>query len=110
MIAGTRSVILRPVKVKYANSELERLEFEAGFDYGLGPNTVRAFRKCMQLIHAVEDEGDLYGFKGLLFEEPNGERSHHHLLRLSEQKRLVMDVEEGDPKNTICTIGIEDYH
>jgi toxin HigB-1 len=98
------------VKVKYANADLEKLEFDPAFTCGLDASIVRAFRKCMQLIHAAQDERDLYAFKGLRFKKLQGGRVHQHSLRLNDQWRLIVEIEEDRPKNTICVIGIEDYH
>lgn len=98
------------MKVRYVNADLERLEFEPGFNCGLGSDIVRAFRKCMQLIHSADDERDLYAFKSRRFEKLQGSRSHQHSLRLNDKWRLIVEIEAGNPKNSICLIAIEDYH
>jgi proteic killer suppression protein len=98
------------VKVRYVNPDLEKLEFDPAFSYRLGADIVSAYRKCMQLIHDARDENDLYAFRSRRFKKLQGDRAHQHSLRLNDQWRLIVEIETGNPKNTLCIIAIEDYH
>ncbi len=96
--------------VHFSGDDWWRLEQIADFNGGYPPEAVRGFRKVMQIIRAALDERDLYAMRSLHFEKLKGKRSHQHSLRLNKQWRLVVEISEGKPKNTISIIGIEDYH
>lgn len=98
------------MEVKFISIDYQRIEEDATFSGGFGQDVVRAYRKCMQLVRAAIDERDFYGFKSRRFERLKGNRSHQYSLRLNDQWRLIVEIEKGNPKNTIIIVGIEDYH
>src|SRR5437879_2903156 len=98
------------MEIDFKNEDLNRLETDAGFTAGYEKGIVRAYRKRMQAIGAALDERDLYAVKGNHSEKLKGDRAHQHSLRLNEQWRLIVEVNPGNPKNTIVIVGIEDYH
>lgn len=98
------------MEVRFQTEELDRLEVDADFDMHLPPEIVRAYRKRIQVIRAASDERDLYAIKSHRFKKLVGSRSHQRSMRLNDQWRLVLEVEQGRPKNIIHVVGIEDYH
>ena len=64
----------------------------------------------MQGIRAAKDERDLRAQKSWRFEKLKGARSHQYSIRLNDQFRLVLEIEEGSTGKTIIVIAIEDYH
>src|SRR5689334_23225171 len=98
------------MKVRFADDRLERLEKDPADNGGYGQAVARAFRKVMNFIRNAVDERDLRTMKSLRFEKLKGDRSHQHSLRLNDQWRLIFEIEEDQPKNTIVVISIEDYH
>jgi toxin HigB-1 len=96
--------------VEFADPKLDRLEVDAKFGAGYSDAIVRGFRKVMQSIRAATDERDLYALKSLRFEKLNGNRDHQRSLRINDQWRLVVEIEEYNDKHRIRVIGIEDYH
>jgi proteic killer suppression protein len=104
------AVLYGRVDVEFADSELHRLETDPHFGGNLPDGAVRGFRKAMQSIRAALDERDLYALKGLHFEKLKGDRSHQRSIRINKQWRLILEIVDGDKKNRIRVIGIEDYH
>jgi toxin HigB-1 len=98
------------MRFRHANRRLERIDQDAAFTGGFADNLVRAFRMRMQAIRAAADETDFYALKSLHFEKLKGNRKHQHSMRLNQQFRLILEIERGEPGNTIVVIDIEDYH
>jgi proteic killer suppression protein len=97
------------MRVRFADSKLERLETDHGYTAGLGPNIVKAFRKIMPIIRNAPDERDFYTLKSLHYEKLKGKRSHQRSMRLNQQFRLILELERDNGK-TLIIIGVEDYH
>ena len=76
------------------------------------PGVVDDFFEVMAIIDAAVDERDLYAQKGLRFEKLKGKRGKQgqRSLRLNDQWRLVITVNEDEQGNYLTIIGIEDYH
>lgn len=97
------------MEVRHADDQLDYLEREPDPKSDLDKAIVKKFKKVMNLIRAATDERDLYG-GGQRFEKLQGNRSHQHSFRLNDQWRLIVEIEKGQPGNTICVIEIVDYH
>lgn len=63
----------------------------------------------MQWIRAAPDERDFYRMKSLHYEKLKGKRSHQRSMRLNDQYRLILEIEEIKGR-TLVVISIEDYH
>lgn len=98
------------MQVEFKNSDLDRLETDARFTAGFGPDVVKAFRRRMQAIRAAVDERDLAAVRGNNFEKLKGNRSHQYSMRLNDQWRLILEIRKSTPKNIVVVIDIEDYH
>ena len=98
------------MKVRYADSRLERLERDLGFTAGFGEIVVRAFRKRMQFIRAAKDERDFHALKSLHYEKLKGKRAHQRSMRLNRQWRLVLEISKDVDGNVVVVVSIEDYH
>lgn len=98
------------MEVAFDDPELDRLETDAKFSAGYGPEIVRGFRKAMQAIRAAADERDLYSLRGLRFEKLGGARKHQHSLRINKQWRLIVELRGVGQQKRIGVVGIEDYH
>ncbi len=76
------------------------------------PGVVDDFFEVMAIIDAAVDERDLYAQKGLRFEKLQGKRGNQgqRSLRLNNQWRLIVTVDEDEDGNYLTIIDIEDYH
>ncbi len=76
------------------------------------PGVVDDFFEVMAIIDAAVDERDLYAQKGLRFEKLSGKRGKQgqRSLRLNNQWRLIVTVDEDEQGNYLTIIDIEDYH
>jgi len=98
------------METEFKYEELNRLETDADFTAGYERAIVKAYRKRIQAIRAAVDERDLYAVKGNHFEKLKGDRSHQRSLRLNDKMRLIVEIKEGNPKNTVVVVNIENYH
>lgn len=95
---------------EFDSNDLDRLETDASYSGGFGPEIVRGFRKVMVAIRAAHDERDLYALRGLRFEKLSGQRKHQHSLRINKQWRLIVELRGTGGSKRIGIVGIEDYH
>jgi|SRR3954465_9048260 proteic killer suppression protein len=98
------------MRVRHADQKLERLETEVDYFAGFGREVVRGYRKVMAWIRDARDERDFYALKSLHFEKLKGKRSHQRSMRLNQQFRLVLQIEQIPGGNTAVILAIEDYH
>ena len=98
------------MNVMHRDKDLERLEQDAQFDGGYPREIIQAYRKRMQSIRAAMDERDLRAMKSNRFKKLKGKRSHEHSIRLNDQWRLIVEIEQASPGNIINIKSIEDYH
>ena len=98
------------MEVRFRNKCLDRMEVNAQEDCGFPPAVVTAFRKKLQLIRSAPDERDFYVLKSLHYEKLKGNRKHQRSMRLNDQWRLIVEIEEKEQKKVAVLVGIEDYH
>jgi proteic killer suppression protein len=87
-----------------------RLLTDARFTAGFPSHIVSKFRMRIQQIVAALNEKDFYNSKGLHYEKLHGDRSHQHSMKLNDQWRLILELEERNGQKVVRIIGIEDYH
>ena len=97
------------MQVRHANRWTERLEFDFEYAGGLGTDAVKAFRRRMQFIRAAIDDRVFYSMKSLHYEKLKGKRSHQRSMRLNDQLRLILEIDESPPRTAVI-VGVEDYH
>lgn len=95
--------------VRFADRAWERLETDEQYRAGFSVDVVKQYRKRMQLIRAAVDERAFYAMKSLHYEKLKGARSHQRSMRLNDQFRLIVQIEEAGGR-TVVIVNIEDYH
>lgn len=99
------------LRFQFKKQKLEALYTE-GKDGHKYPGVVDDFFEVMAIIAAAKDERDLYAQKGLRFEKLLGKRGKQgqRSLRLNNQWRLIVVLEEDEQGNYLLIIDIDDYH
>ena len=97
------------MEVRFDDDELDRLETGTG-DGRFPQAVVKAYRKRMQMIRAASTTQTFYALKSLHFEKLKGDRSGEHSMRLNDQWRLIVRIEEGAIQVVAVICSIEDYH
>jgi len=98
------------MRVEFKTADLARLETDPTCRSDLPPEVVRAFSRRMAVIRAAQDERDLYAITANRFKKLQGARAHQRSMRLNDQWRLILEVRESSPGNTILIVDIADYH
>jgi len=96
--------------VRFGDASLKRLEADPSFTAGFDAAIVKAFRKRMQLIRAANDERVFYAMKSLHYEKLKGDRDGQRSMRLNDQWRLILRIEEDDTGKLVVIVSIDDYH
>lgn len=96
--------------VKFSTSHLKRLAEDPNCDGGFPPEVVIKYQMRLQTISDAIDERAFYAMKSLHFEKLKGDRSRQRSMRLDNQWRLIIEIEKGKPKNTICIMSIENHY
>ena len=91
------------------DSDLRRLA-EGTSDGAYPPGIGKVFRRRIQTIQAAPDERTFYPLRSLHFEKLKGKRAHERSMRLNDQYRLILEIEERPEGNRIIVKSIEDYH
>lgn len=98
------------MRVAFGDDRLDRLETDPEFTMGLAASLVTKYRMRMQTIRAALDECDFYAQKALRYEKLKGKRQHQRSMRLNEQFRLILEVDDHGGEKRVRIVGIEDYH
>jgi proteic killer suppression protein len=98
---------------RHNDPDLEAAETDPDYRGKLDTKLVRALVKVMNIVrNFAQNETQLYAFRGLRFEQLEGDRSHQHSLRLNDQWRLIVEIEKrpGPNNNVLVVMEIDDYH
>lgn len=98
------------MEVRFRDGRLDRLETDPKFDGGFSQAVVRAFRKRLQFIRDTPDERVFYQMRSLRFEKLKGKRKHQYSMRLNDQWRLILELDDHAPTKVVVVVAVEDYH
>lgn len=98
------------MEVRFRDGRLDRLETDPKFDGGFSQAVVRAFRKRLQFIRDTPDERVFYQMRSLRFEKLKGKRKHQYSMRLNDQWRLILELDDQAPTKVVVVVAVEDYH
>lgn len=76
----------------------------------LSAQVTKAFERVVAVIKAARDERDFYELKSLRFEKLKGDRSEDRSLRLTDQFRLIVRLQNDEQGRYVLICDIEDYH
>ena len=98
------------MEVEFSDESLLLLESNDDSAGRWSVEIVNGFRKALRVIRSALDERDFRAMRSLNFEKLDGDRSGQYSLRINRQWRLIVEIREGNPKNTIVVKEIVDYH
>lgn len=104
------AVAFESMDVAFEDDSLKRLETDPSFTAGFDAAIVKAFRKRMQMIRGALDERDFYALKSLHYEKLKGDREGQSSMRLNDQWRLLLRIQQAENGKTVVIISIIDYH
>jgi len=99
------------VRFSFQNDDLLEL-YEIGYSPRLllQPNVINGFFKAMLRIESTPNLQRLANNRGLRLEKLRGDRANQYSVRLNDQYRLILKVEQDDDGEVVLIIEIVDYH
>lgn len=98
------------VKVRFEDASLEQLERDPKYTAGLDGALVKVFRRRLQFIRAAVDERAFYAMTSFHYEKLKGVRDGQRSMRLNDQWRLILRVQEDGSGKLVIIISVADYH
>ena len=100
------------MNVRHDEKELESIETDDGFNGGYDAAIASKFRRILNLVRNVQNETELYHWKGLRLEKLKGKRKHQYSMRINDQWRVIVEFEgRSGSNNNVCVVKeIDDYH
>jgi len=98
------------MEVAFEDASLQKLELDPTYTAGFEAAIVKAFRKRMQFIRAAVDERAFYAMKSLHYEKLKGNRDGQRSMRLNDQWRLLLRLQENEAGKLVVVVSISDYH
>lgn len=97
------------MEYRFANNELQRLDEDPSYTGRRSQEVVRGFRKLVQMIEAAPDERTFYQKKGLHYEALEGRMAGYRSMRINDQFRLIVSIEDN-PKTMVIHEISDHYH
>lgn len=99
------------MRFSFQNDDLLEL-YEIGYSprLRLQPNVINGFFKAMLRIESTPNLQRLANNRGLRLEKLRGDRANQYSVRLNDQYRLILKVEQDDDGEVVLIIEIVDYH
>lgn len=99
------------MRIQFEDDGLRRLYKQADAVVpGLGPEVTRAFRKKVAFLVAAQSELDLRNYRALRFKKLKGDRAGQYSIRLNDQWRLILQIEDDASGRFLLIVEIVDYH
>lgn len=97
--------------VDFEDESLRRLYEDKNFRVPrIGPELTKAYRRRLQVVVAAVDERDLRNMRSNRFEKLSGDRDGSWSLRLNDQWRLIVRLEDRAEGRFVVVTEIVDYH
>lgn len=92
------------------SQNLSLVEGERAHETRLSDALIKACRKRINFIRQANDERDLRNWRSLHYENMEGEFVGQRSIRLNDQWRLMLRVENDCRPPRVTILGVEDYH
>jgi proteic killer suppression protein len=98
------------MEVVFADLTLELIETEDAGQTKLPVPVIKSARRKLTVLRAAIDDRSLRNWKSLHYEKLKGDRAGLRSIRLNDQYRMVLTLDETTKPQTVTIIAIEDYH
>ena len=99
------------MRIRFEDDKLRRMAVDASYaPKKWGPETVKAYRKKIQILAQAVDERDLRALRSLRLEQLQGDRAGTSSIRLNKQFRLIIKFETDSDGRVVIVIEMVDYH
>jgi proteic killer suppression protein len=98
------------MEVVFADVTLAPIETEDAGQTQLPVPVIKSARRKLTVLRAAIDDRSLRNWKSLHYEKLKGARAGLRSIRLNDQYRMVLSLDESTNPQTVTIIAIEDYH
>jgi proteic killer suppression protein len=96
--------------VVFADPDLALVETDEAGKTKLPVAVIKSARRKLTVLRAAPDDRALRNWKSLHYEKLKGDRDGQRSIRLNDQFRMVLTINEKTDPPTATVIAIEDYH
>ncbi|MCA3560988.1 MAG: type II toxin-antitoxin system RelE/ParE family toxin [Aestuariivirga sp.] len=96
--------------VVFADPRLALVETEEAGKTKLPVSVIQSARRKLTVLRAAVDDRSLRNWKSLHYEKLKGDRDGLRSIRLNDQYRMVLSLDETTNPQTATVLAIEDYH
>jgi proteic killer suppression protein len=98
------------MEVLFADLIMTLIETEEAGKTKLPVPVIKSARRKLTILRAAIDDRSLRNWKSLHYEKLKGDREGLRSIRLNDQYRMVLTLDESITPQTVTIIAIEDYH
>jgi proteic killer suppression protein len=98
------------MEIEYRDKRLALVPTDRAAETRLPVAVIKSLREKLILISAAPDERTLRNWKSLHYEQLNGDRQEKKSIRLNDQYRLLLEVDNSRNPPKAILLGVEDYH
>jgi toxin HigB-1 len=98
------------MEIEYRDKHLALIPTARAAETRLPVSVIKSLREKLILISAAPDERTLRNWKSLHYEQLKGDRKSQKSIRLNDQYRLLLEVDDSRNPPKAILLGVEDYH
>jgi toxin HigB-1 len=98
------------MEIEYRDKRLALIPTERAVETRLPVSVIKSLREKLIVIFAAPDERTLRNLKSLHYEQLKGDRKSQTSIRLNDQFRLLLEVDDSRNPPKAILPGVEDYH
>jgi toxin HigB-1 len=98
------------MEIEYRDKRLALIPTDRAAESKLPVSVIRSLREKLIVISAAPDERTLRNWKSLHYEQLKGDRRGQKSIRLNQQFRLLLEVDDSRNPPKAILLGVEDYH
>ena len=98
------------MNILFANETLALIETDHAGKTRLPVPIIKSARRKLTVLRAATDDRSLRNWKSLHYEKLKGGREGQRSIRLNDQYRMILALDESANPPAITILAIEDYH
>lgn len=98
------------MEIEYRDKRLALIPTERAAESKLPVSVIKSLREKLIVISAAPDERTLRNWKSLRYEQLKRDRRGQRSIRLNQQFRLLLEVDDSRSSPKAILLGVEDYH
>lgn len=98
------------MEIEYRDKRLALIPTVRAAETRLPVSVIKSLREKLVVISAAPDERTLRNWKSLHYEQLKGDRQGQKSIRLNDQYRLLLEVDDSHSPPKVILLGVDDYH